>query len=285
VIRRMILLALLAAAVPFLQNRVDRLAGEQHDDEIGYVWSAGAAKRLFPGFEGVVADLYWIRTLQYFGRQQAFAQNKKFQLLESLIDVTVTLDPRFEIAYTYGGIFLSMPYPQGAGRPDRGVALLDRGARAMPRSWFLQQLRGYLAASLLNDTPRAVASLNEAAQLPGAPFWLHTLAAELAARGGERQKSREIWNTLARELDPTFKRLAVPQLQRLDALDQLDAIDAAIAAYRKETGGNPPSLSALRLAAAPVDPTGKPYVYDPADGRARISRESTLWRDLRDAYD
>ena len=72
-----------------------------------YLWSGQHVRRLFPGFENLVADIYWLRTVQYFGGQRAFAQDKQFELLEPLIDITITLDPRLEIAYRYGATFLA----------------------------------------------------------------------------------------------------------------------------------------------------------------------------------
>ena len=117
-----LLLVLLLPAVPWTQAQVDRRAGEfRAQEEVLYLWSGTQVKRLFPGFEGLAADIYWLRTVQYFGGQRLFAAHKRFELLRPLIDVTTTLDPRLEIAYRYGAIFLSEPPPTGAGRPREGV--------------------------------------------------------------------------------------------------------------------------------------------------------------------
>jgi hypothetical protein len=275
-----------AAAIPFLQMRVDTSLGDYRaQEEILYMWKGEQVKRLCPGFESLMADIYWIRTVQYFGGKRAFSKNKRFDLLEPLIDITLTLDPTFEIVYRYGALFLSEPPPSGAGRPDRGVALLDRGAKALPRAWFLQQLRGFFAYYFLNDAARAAASLQEAGQLPDAPFWLNTMAAEFLARGGEREKSRHMWLRLRQEFEPELQRIAVAQLRRLDALDQLDVINRAIEEYRKRTGSRPPDFGALSLPFRPVDDSGVPYVYDLEQGTAKLGRYSPLWRPVPDIYD
>ena len=102
------------------QARIDRLAGAfRAQDEVLYLWSGEHVKRLVPGFESLAADVYWLRTVQYYGGQRRFATDKPFDLLRPLIDITTTLDPRLEIAYRYGAIFLSEPPPTGAGRPRR----------------------------------------------------------------------------------------------------------------------------------------------------------------------
>ena len=124
-----------AAAVPFLQARVDAARGGfRAQDDVLYLWNGGHVKRMVPGFEQLAADIYWLRTVQYFGAERAFAVEKRFELLYPLIDITTTLDPRMEIAYRYGAVFLAEAHPTGAGRPDLGIALLERGVRNNPTS-------------------------------------------------------------------------------------------------------------------------------------------------------
>ena len=86
-----------------------------------YLWSGQHVRRLVPGLRDLLADIYWLRTVQYFGGQRAFAKDKQFELLEPLTDITTTLDPRMEIAYRYGAIFLAEPHPVGAGEPRKAV--------------------------------------------------------------------------------------------------------------------------------------------------------------------
>ena len=45
-----------------------------------------------------------------------------FDGLYPLLDITTTLDPRFNIAYRFGAIFLSAKYPEGADSPQLAVA-------------------------------------------------------------------------------------------------------------------------------------------------------------------
>ena len=58
--------------------------------------------------------------------------------------LTTTLDPRFNIAYRFGAIFLAEPYPGGAGRPDLAIALLEKGLRARPDKWEYMQDIGFV---------------------------------------------------------------------------------------------------------------------------------------------
>ena len=71
-----------AAAVPFVQARVDAALGDfRAQDEVLYLWSGEQVKRLVPGFENLAADIYWLRTVQYFGGERVFAKDKRFDLL------------------------------------------------------------------------------------------------------------------------------------------------------------------------------------------------------------
>ena len=93
------------------------------------------------GFDALVADLYWIRAVVYFGRQRlSKIADKNYDLLYPLLDLVTTLDPRFTVAYRFGAIFLSEPPPDGPGRPDLAVELLERGSSAPERWEYLHDI-------------------------------------------------------------------------------------------------------------------------------------------------
>lgn len=282
--RLALLLVLLAPAVPWSQAQLDRHAGRYRpQQEVLYLWSGQQVKRLFPGFEGVGADIYWLRTVQYFGGERLFARQKRFELLRPLIDITTTLDPRLEIAYRYGAIFLSEGAPVGAGRPQEGSEVLAEGVRRLPRSWRLRQDLGFFHYLFLHDATSAAAILDEAADVPGAPFWLHTLAADLLAKGGGRADARRMWQQMFDQAEPgIIKENARLRLRILDSQDVADRLSALVAAVERRTGRRPARLEELRTAGlwrGPLeDAEGVRFGYDVSSGRVSISRESPLWR-------
>src|SRR5262249_15934963 len=143
---------------------------------------------------------------QYFGSQRLFARARRFELLLPLIDVTTTLDPRLEIAYRYGAIFLCEPSPSGAGRIDDGLALLSRGPENLPLSRSLRQAEGYYRFLFRHDTVGAARVLDEAARIPGAPFSLRSLAADVVTRGGDRATARAIWQRMYEQAEEGILR-------------------------------------------------------------------------------
>ena len=99
----------------FLQSRIDERFGEYRStEEILYIEDGELLKKVLLGFDNVAADLYWLRTVQYFGGKRLRDPEKRFDLLEPLLDITTDLDSHLKIAYSYGAVFLSEPLPEGA---------------------------------------------------------------------------------------------------------------------------------------------------------------------------
>jgi tetratricopeptide (TPR) repeat protein len=274
---------LLLPVLPLVQKRIDRLGTLRVEHEALYLWSGEHVRRLSPGFENLMADVYWLRTVQYFGGQRAFAPDKRFDLLGPLVNITTAVDPRMEIAYRYGATFLAEPWPMGAGRPEEAVALLRRGVERNPRNWRLRQDLGLFYFFFLKDYARASEVLQEAAHLPAAPPFLKTLAAQVLVKGGERQSAKMLWQQIYEQSEPgQLKDNAAFHLGQLQSLDAADALNAASAEFARRAGRPPASLEELRrsgLTAAPiVDAARTPFEYTAATGKASLSPQSPLWR-------
>src|SRR6476660_2191398 len=172
-----------------------------------YLTSGKTARRLAVGYTALAADLYWIRAIQYFGGRRmlfehpagphpAAASEKDFELLYPLLDVTTSLDPRFNIAYRFGSIFLAEAPPGGAGRADLAIALLEKGLRERPDKWEYMQDIGFVHYWWRGDYQAAADCFARAAEIEGAPWWLKSLAATTLIEGGDRRTSRTMWEAL-----------------------------------------------------------------------------------------
>ena len=113
-----------------------------------------------------------------------------------MLDLTTTLDPRFNIAYRFGSIFLAEPSPGGAGRPDLAIALLEKGLRDRPDKWEYMQDIGFVHYWWRHDYQAAASWFDKASQVPGAPWFLRSLAAMTLAEGGDRRSSRTMWEPI-----------------------------------------------------------------------------------------
>lgn len=244
--------------------------------------SGALLKKISLGFDNLLADIYWMRAVVYYGSQRrADEKDRNFDLLDPLLTLVTTLDPQFRVAYRFGAIFLTEAYPSGPGRPDRAIALLERGLAANPNGWEYLHDIGFVHYWWLRDYEAAGQWFEKAGQLPRAPEWLAPLAATTLARGGDRQSSRLLWSQLLESSDADWlKRNAQRSLFQLDAMDVIDQLNLVSQRFA-EREGRPPTGRELMLAAGlrgvPLDPTGVPYVMDTATGRIELSETSMLW--------
>src|ERR1051326_814686 len=113
-----------------------------------------------------------------------------FDQLYPLLDITTTLDPRFNIAYRFGAIFLAAKYPEGPARPDLAVTLLEKALKTSPEKWQYWHDIGFVYYWDDQDYRNASEAFRRGADLPGAPWWLRSLAATTLVKGGDRETSR-----------------------------------------------------------------------------------------------
>jgi hypothetical protein len=109
--------------------------------------NGNTAKRLSLGFNGLIGDWYWMRSLQYVGRKVLTLRqgailddlgNANLKLLPALLDTATTLDPQFIEPYEYGAIVLP------GSDVDAAIRLTKKGIAANPSSWRLYHHLGYI---------------------------------------------------------------------------------------------------------------------------------------------
>ena len=271
------LMLALAVGVQVVRDRV--YAASSVDGRILYVRSGAAMQRIGLSFDAILADVYWIRAIQHFGQERLRETGQQFDLLYPLLDLTTSLDPRFNVAYRFGAIFLAEPHPSGAGRPDLAIELLKKGIAANPTKADYYHDIGFIYYWNLHDYRNAAAWFSRGAEQPGAPWWLKTYAAVMLTRGGDRQASRAMWSQLRDTAENDWLRTnAEKRLLQLDALDQIDALERPVQDYRSRTGRSPRSWDELMgsglLRGIPIDPSGTPYALD--NGDVRVAPTSKL---------
>ena len=283
---------LMTLAIAVAQVRDARYPRPAASRESLSLTSGPAVRRLSLGYGALAADLYWIRAIQYYGalrlRNEGVdpgqagerERGSHYQLLYPLLDLTTTLDPRFNIAYRFGAIFLAEPPPGGAGRADLAIQLLEKGLRELPDKWDYMMDIGFVHYWWTRDYRTAADWFERASLVPGAPSWLRALAATTVASGGDRRTSRLMWEQIRQSAEVDWlRRQATWRLMQLQALDDIDALQRLLDRER-ENGGTPSSewralVQVGRLRGIPADPTGVPYEIG-AGGRVRLGAASTL---------
>lgn len=278
-----LVLAVLVASLVALQVWRDGMYGEPTSGAtVLYLRSGIAVSRASLSYAALVADVYWVRAVQYYGGQRlSRSKTKNYDQLYPLLDITTTLDPQFSVAYRFGSIFLAEPFPGGAGRPEQAIALLEKGFRANPKRWQYLQDIGFVHYWWLNDFKRAGAWFNRAADVPGAPWWLRSLAAVTKTQGGDRAGSRMLWQSLHdTSQDEWVRNNAVLRLAQLDTLDAIDRLTGLLRRYAEKEGRPARTWNDLIaggwLRSVPFDPSGSAFVIDPDGASVRLAPESTL---------
>ena len=128
-------------------------------------------RKLSLGYDALLADIYWTRTVQYNGGVLERGESD-FSLLAPLLDVTTDLDPRLDVAFQYGAIFLSEKVPAGAGRPDQAIALERKGIALNPSNYRLYYNLGFVYYWYLRDYKTVAQTFWEGSKVPGAMPWM-----------------------------------------------------------------------------------------------------------------
>jgi tetratricopeptide (TPR) repeat protein len=246
-----------------------------------YLRSGKTADRLFLSFDALAADVYWIRTIQHYGRDVKSSRvDGRFELLDPLLDLTTTLDPHFNIAYRFGAIFLAAPPPKGPGRPDQAIALLKKGLAQNPGRWQYAHDIGFVYYWYTGNYAEAARWFDQTARLPQAPEWVRPLAALTFAEGGDRPSARRMLTELLTSSEGYVRAAAERGLLQLQALDGIEEMQRQVERYNTATGAYPNGwLEVIRaglLPGIPVDPTGTPFTLDAPTHQVTLSPDSSL---------
>lgn len=276
----------LIAIVP-LQRHIDATRDYGGNEEVLYLPSGNAVRHITLGFDGLIADMYWMRAIQYFGRKAGLGalregSGERFLLLAPFLDIATTLDPQYRIAYEFGGMFIA-DYDD----PNKAITLLEKGIRNNPDQWRLYQHLGFLFWKL-KRYHEASEIYKKGSELPGAAEFMKVMSGVMLAEGGSRAVAKQMFTQIAEQSgDPRMREVMIGKLKLIRALDEIDFMHARLQELREKNGVMPISLAQLgalwRRAGIdtddqgfPVDPDGFRFQYDPSTRAIAVASDSTL---------
>lgn len=267
-----LLLVCMSASV-LLLLQVDRMRSGATLQEVLYISSPQALKRLSLGYDGLLADIYWTRAVQYFGNKH-FAGSQHYDLLAPLLEITTALDPHLTVAYEFGANFLAPQPPNGAGLPQRAIELSEFGIRNNPNEWRLYYDLGFIYYMELKDYAHAADAFARGSRVPNAHPFLGVMAAQMAQHSGELRMAQMMWATTYQSTqDRNVRANAATHLRALQVEEDVTTLENLVVAYRARTGHLPASFSELQAAGMlreiPVDPFGHTYKLT-SDGRVEV---------------
>lgn len=248
------------------------------------------------GAEGLMADWYWMWSLQYLGDKIVGAESGVInvgdltglnpRLLYPLLDNAAELDPKFTAAYSFGAIVLP------AIDQEQAIALTEKGIKNNPDAWRLYQYLGYIHWRLGNYE-KAAEAYESGSRINGSPSFMRMMSAAMRTQAGSRDTARAIYTQMLNESeDQQSKATAEFRLMELDSLDERDAIRAALGSFKNKNGrcaNNwaeliptlkdfiPVSGKGLRIDDANniVDPSDAPYLLDKQACDVKLDAEKT----------
>jgi hypothetical protein len=265
-------LVLFLAASILTLRRIDRIRPQATLQEVLYISSPKVLKRACLGYDGLLADIYWTRAVQYFGRSHHLSPSDN--LLAPLLEITTQLDPHLEVAYEFGASFLAPLPPNGAGQPERAIQLMKYGIENNPNTWQLYYDLGFVYYTELKDYKQAADAFERGSERPKAHPFLKIMAAQMAQHAGEFQTSRMLWSeTYQSTEDRQIRANALEHLRALHVDEDITHLEEAKNRFRERTGRAPAGLAEIAAMEGwpgiPVDPDGHPYQMTP-EGRIQV---------------
>ncbi len=259
-IKKIIAALLLLAFVVVLANRVDtgrsphRLVGE-----LMYFPSGYALRAIAMGFEAPLADLVWLRFIQYYGEHRL--TDARFELMYHILDILTTLDPKFTYAYTLGGLMLT----HDAGRPDQAKQLLMKGMEKNPDEWRMPFVYAFINYVFIQDYSTAKRYFGLSASKPGAPDSPKRWRAFVTyLKLGDLKTALALWLDFYNETtNPEEKQIAEIYIKSIRMKLDIELLDNKVQEFTARFGRSPVSLSELIssgiVRALPDEPHGERY--------------------------
>ncbi|MBX7256952.1 MAG: hypothetical protein K1Y02_11375 [Candidatus Hydrogenedentes bacterium] len=227
----------------FAQTRIDAMRSHEFDEQLLYLPNQDLLQHCTAGMNSVVADLLWLRCIQYTSQQ--FRGDFKFTWLDQMCRTITQLDPYFVAVYQWGGVFLAMLKHDN----DASVELLKSGIPQNPTRWELpfEIARTYVLNR--HDNVRGARYLAIAAATGNPPPFVVDWAKNLQKQHGLYDVERGMWqDILSTSGDKNMRTVAERKLQELSLRETCDVLNKLADEYQKKTGKRPASIEEFESA-------------------------------------
>jgi tetratricopeptide (TPR) repeat protein len=223
------------------------------------------------GYQNLLADYYWVRSLDEFG--DSALHEHHYPNLAPYLERVVHLDPLFAGAYIFVGNALGF---QGMDI-NLAIKLLKKGVHHRPDKWKIPFLLGFHLYDRRQDYIAAIKALKKAASLPGSPTHLPHLITRMSAHAGQPEVGLEFIERLIESTDdPKLKNDYIERRKLLLVEFHIKHLNAALKAYTKKRGAAASSLKQLVeigfVNALPEEPFGGSWTLD-AKGQATTTSD------------
>lgn len=191
-------------------GRIDTTSVEQQGDWV--VPDPEHVRMASFGFDSIVADYYWLVTVQLVGGDRGDTVRHSARI-GRLIDIVTTLDPYVDHPYRFAAVWLT------GNRDDVLTAnrLLERGIAYHPLDWRNRYHLGFNHFFYLEDLVTAADHLHAAVPLEGSPHYLGALVARLRSSVGGIEIAAGFLQEMMRTSQDPYERASYAK-----ALDEIE---------------------------------------------------------------
>ncbi len=271
-IKKIIIAGLILIAIISLAYRLDiRKTPHELIGELMYFPSGYALRTVSVGYHAPLADVVWLRFIQYYGEHRM--TDARFELMYHILDILTTLDPRFLYSYTLGALMLT----HDARRPDQAEALLKKGMYSNPDEWRIPFTYGFVNYIFLKEYRVAQTYFRVASAKPGAPDMARRWCAFITyLKLGDLKTSLALWMDLYNSTEnPEEREIAAIYIKKIKMQIDINFLDRKIGEYADEMGHQPTVITDLVTSGLvdeiPEEPHGESYYI--RDGKARSTWE------------
>lgn len=198
---------IICSGIFLIQRILDKEITKRKNMEFVYLPDGKILKKVCRGFENLVSDVYWIKCVLYFGRNNfddfypfqlpdVFSRERieggklnweekrnKLELLDDMLNIVVELDPYFQYPYFFGGLFLSMKL----GEFYKAIEILQKGEKVFPNQWRFPYWKGFNYLFYLGDMQSALLEFLKSVKLPGCPEFVLGFIEGIAKETGRKE--------------------------------------------------------------------------------------------------
>lgn len=276
---KFLLIALLFSGMFFIQRRIDESKSRLLHEKAYSLRppKSGIIKSLSLGHEVLVADIYWMRAIQYYAVMTDLGRIPED--LYYLSDFITDLDPRFMYAYYSTGLVLSIEN----GNHEHIKAILEKGKKALPDSWRIPFQLGIALYFLMEDYEGAADNLDYASKVKDYKPYAF-LAARIRAEGGNPLTSISFLQSQLKDTKDEYWRGKITRhIQELWVSVHLNFLDEKLKAFHDSTGAYASQWRELydagimKPSEMPVEPFGGKYIIDEETHRSDTTTDHKLF--------
>lgn len=258
-------LSLCLKAMPEIEQIKSRQHIDQNEQELLYLPDKAGLKFLSFGYNNLLADLLWFRTISYFGKH--FSSDQNYRWLAHMCDLVSDLSPHEMHVYRFCSTMLSWESAQA----QEAIKILSKAISYNPEEWMYLYLRGVTYYHFLKDPEKAGADFLRASHLPGAHPLVKRMAARQLAVNDPAESIRFLSEMIEMTSDPQQKEVLIDKLREMAYERDASQLEQALDIYKNQQGHPASSLQELVeagiISELPPDPFGGTYTLDPKSGR------------------